>query len=124
MGILTYFFDTYALIEIYQGNPAYADFVRVPFVTSAFNLLELAYHLTRLGEISEGDQYIRSLLPFVLRDDSPALIWQTAQFKLARRRDNLSYADCLGYCYAQANGILFLTGDEQFKETPGVRFIK
>jgi len=42
-----YYADTYALVEILRGNPAYEKYASRELVTSEFNLLELAYALTR-----------------------------------------------------------------------------
>ncbi len=39
--------DICALVEILRGNPAYEKYVGEELVTSEFNLLELAYALTR-----------------------------------------------------------------------------
>ncbi len=42
-----YYADTYALVEILRGSPAYERYAGEELVTSEFNLLELAYALTR-----------------------------------------------------------------------------
>ncbi len=42
-----YYADTYALVEILKGNPAYERYAEEDLITSEFNLLELAYALTR-----------------------------------------------------------------------------
>ncbi|WP_460025047.1 PIN domain-containing protein [Infirmifilum sp. SLHALR2] len=42
-----YYADTYALIEILRGNPAYEKYAEEELITSEFNLLELAYALVR-----------------------------------------------------------------------------
>ena len=42
-----YFFDTYAIIEIIKGNPAYANFKYSKMVITIFNLVELHYKLIR-----------------------------------------------------------------------------
>ena len=44
---MRYFADTYALIEILKGNPNYKRYSEEELVTTEFNLLELAYALTR-----------------------------------------------------------------------------
>ena len=40
------------------------------------------------------------------------------------RIKKFSYIDCIGYISAREKKLLFLTGDEQFKEIPGVEFVK
>jgi len=42
-----YYADTYALVEILRGSPAYERYAGEELVTSEFNLLELAYALAR-----------------------------------------------------------------------------
>jgi len=42
-----YYADTYVLVEILKGNPSYEEYANEELVTSEFNVLELAYALTR-----------------------------------------------------------------------------
>ena len=45
-------------------------------------------------------------------------------FKLKNKKINFSYIDCLGYSISNRLGIIFLTGDEGFRNLPNVEFVK
>ena len=47
IAVARYYSDTYALVEILRGSPAYESYAGGELVTCEFNLLELAYALTR-----------------------------------------------------------------------------
>ena len=46
------------------------------------------------------------------------------KFKIKYKKQDLSYADCIGYIYAIKNNLLFLTGDKEFKDLKSVEFVK
>ena len=56
-----YYADTYALVEILRGSSAYERYAGEELVTSEFNLLELAYALTRATRLFEYLSYFRNL---------------------------------------------------------------
>jgi len=43
----TFFADTYAIIELLKGSPAYRGYKSAVLVTTEFNLYEFAYAVTR-----------------------------------------------------------------------------
>ena len=45
--MVRYYADTYALVEILKGNPAYERYATEELTTGEFSMLELAYALTR-----------------------------------------------------------------------------
>ncbi|MBI2143262.1 type II toxin-antitoxin system VapC family toxin, partial [Candidatus Woesearchaeota archaeon] len=45
-------------------------------------------------------------------------------FRLKYKKENLSYADCIGYALAEMMRIKFLTGDEKFRNKENVEFVK
>ena len=60
-----YYADTYVLIEILRGNPSYERYVSEELVASEFNLLELAYALTRDYGKEEAVEILRIVRAFV-----------------------------------------------------------
>ncbi len=120
---MKFFYDTYALIEIHQGNNKYQNYLKGPIVLTTLNLVELMYHFVRLNEREEGERYIQYLSAFVV-EIPRHLLWQAMEFKLEHKKDDLSFADCIGYVYARENGMRFLTGDEKFKNMAFVEFVK
>jgi len=120
--MVDYFFDTYALIEFISGNPDYRGYGESPLTTTELNRMELSWWaMTRHGE--ELARIIMGSLHIVAEVDDDTLI-EAIAFRMKHKKKDLSLADCVGYTHAQKNKMLFLTGDEQFKDMPGVEFVK
>ena len=117
------FFDTYALIEILRGNPAYASFQEATPIINQFVFAELCTKLVKeVGEQAAfvyADQYIPSV---VLTENSA--IKEAAVLRCKWHKMRVSFTDCLGYVQAKRMGIKFLTGDKEFKEMDNVEFVK
>lgn len=120
---MNFLYDTYALIEIHKGNPNYQPYVSGPISLIQLNVIELMYHFVRLQEQEEGKEYIRYLSPFVV-EVPDTILWKAMELKFLKKADDLSFTDCIGYVYAQENGMRFLTGDQKFKDLPGVEYVK
>ena len=118
-----FFCDTYALIEIINGNTSYAKYVDFILLTSDYNLMELHYAFLRDYNKKTADHFFDQWSTFLVRI-SHEVIKQAMEFKLAYKQENLSYVDCIGYSFSQQHGIKFLTGDIKFKDKPGVEFVK
>ena len=120
-----YYADTYALVEILKGSPAYERCAREELVTSEFNLLELAYALTRdygREKAAEILGMVRAFITIVQASDEYYVEASTLRIKLKNQGRNLSLIDALGYVLARRLGIPFLTGDREFKGLNGVEF--
>ena len=118
-----YFFDTYALFEIFRKNERYLKYIDANIVTAKINLFELYYGL--LKEFNENIaqeklyEYMGSTVDF-----DEEVIENAAKFKLENRSRKMSMADCIGYFMAKKLGIKFLTGDREFKDMENVEFVK
>jgi predicted nucleic acid-binding protein len=44
--------------------------------------------------------------------------------QLKHKKQKLSYVDCLGYVSAKEKGLIFLTGDIQFRDISNVEFVE
>lgn len=114
------FLDTYAMIEIIRGNPAYKKYVGGEFATLYTNLLELYHALLRDFDAAIAGRclevYQPHMVPLELDWIAPA-----AEMKLRRK---VSYGDALGYIAARSLGVPFLTGDDAFRGETGVEFVK
>ena len=118
-----YFFDSYAVIELLKGNPSYTRYSQEPFILSLFNLVEVYWNaLHELGE-QEADALFERLRDCVveLSDD---VLKEAIRFRKKNKKRDLSYADCIGYCYALQHSLLFLTGDKEFEGLLHVEFVK
>ena len=118
-----FFFDTYALFELINGNPEYKPYGhQIVILTTRFNLLELHYGLLRRRGKDLADNWFNAFIKYAI--DIPDEIFKTAsQFRYVHKKRNLSYIDCIGYVLAEARGVPFLTGDMQFADLPNVEFV-
>ncbi|MEK6852247.1 MAG: PIN domain-containing protein [Nanoarchaeota archaeon] len=116
-----YFFDTYAIIEIINGNSNYEKFSKVKVATTIFNIVELNYLLLRDFSQSTADTYTSKYWIFIV-DINLHDIKEAMKIKIKNKK--LSGADVIGYTVAKRIGIKFLTGDEDFRGIPNVEFVK
>lgn len=121
--MVNYFFDSYAIAEILDGNPNYKKYSDIPFVMTIFNLAEIYWFAIREYGEKKADIIYEDYRTFVVDIDDETLK-KAMQFRVRNKRKNLSYADCIGYIYAIRRGFVFLTGDKEFKNMKGVEFVK
>ena len=120
----TFFYDTYALFEIFKGNKNYLNYISdIGIVTTKLNLMELYYGLFLEFGINVAEFYYNKYREFCA-DASDNIIKTAMQFKAQHKKRNLSYVDCVGYAFANEMKIKFLTGDKEFKDMPNVEFVK
>ena len=120
----SFFFDTYAFYEIIAGNPHYQSFTKdVKIVTTQPNLMELYYQLLSIYDKETAIKFFLRYEEFIVPITSSIII-EAMDFRRQHYKQNLSYADCIGYIIARQLNILFLTGDQQFQDKPNVRFVK
>ncbi|AEM38113.1 PilT protein domain protein [Pyrolobus fumarii 1A] len=96
-------------------------------VTSEFNLLELAYALTRDYGREKAVKILRIVRAFVTvvqATDEDYVEASALRIELKKRGKNLSLIDALGYVLARRLRIPFLTGDREFKDLDGVEYVK
>ncbi len=122
-----YYADTYALVEILRGSPAYERYAGRELVTSKFNLLELAYALTRdygkekaVGVL----KMVRAFITIIKPADEDYAEASVLRIELKKQGKNLSLIDALGYVLAKRLKIPFLTGDREFEELDDVEYVK
>ncbi len=118
---MKHFLDTYALVEILNGNPAYQGELDGAG-TSLYHLFELHVQLARLRDEPSADSVFGDLRPLAA-EVQDADILAASRFKLAHPKKRLSYADALGYAMARQRSVPFVTGDAAFRGVDGVRFI-
>ena len=118
---MKHFLDTYALVEILNGNPAYRGQL-AGAGTSLYHLYELHVQVARLRDEPTADVVFKDLRPLTV-DVADRDILAASRFKRAHPKSRLSYADALGYAMAQDRAVPFVTGDKAFRSMAGVRFI-
>jgi hypothetical protein len=119
-----HFFDTYALYQIGKGINSYLPFVKhAQPKTTLMNLYEMYYIFCKEGQERIAEQFFERLLPHCI-EILPEDVKNAAIFRLKHIKHDFSYIDALGYCIALRKGLLFLTGDDAFKNFEQVTFIK
>ncbi len=121
---VAFFFDSYALIEIYERNPKYKKYSKVNVVTSYFQIYEVYHSLIRNSYSSEEIKDFFEFLQNLCIELKFEWIPMSVELRRKYSKRDLSYADCLGYVIAEELKIKFLTGDKEFEDLPNVEFIK
>lgn len=111
------------MIEMANGNPAYAKFNEVKGHTTLLNLYEL-YVQTLKNNGEEFAKKVFDTFKKILIEIKDAHIFSAAPFKLKDKKTHFSYTDALGYSIAEAEGLIFVTGDNEFRNLPNVQFVR
>ena len=123
MGLIKYFFDSYAIVELIKGNPNYARYINEEVIITIFNLAEIYWAaLNDLDEKAADDIYEQYRLSVV--DIGDDILKESIKFRKENKKKDLSYTDCIGYIYALRNNLKFLTGDKEFQNLKAVEFVK
>ena len=124
MGLNKFFFDSYAVIEILKGNPNYAKYVQEEVILTQFNLVEIYFSaLTDLSETG-ADEIFKKYRDNIVDIDDDSLKEATRFRRKVYKEKKISYTDAIGYIYAKRNGLIFLTGDKEFKDLDNVEFVR
>ena len=123
-NISKFYFDTYALIEIYKGNPKFEKYREgIKIILNKLNLFEFAYVLFKEGKKNDIKDAFQNYSKFNVDYDNEVLV-EAAEMKFKRLKERLSFIDCIGYILAKKNNAKFLTGDEKFRHKENVEFVK
>src|SRR3989344_7028680 len=112
-----YFFDTYAIIEAHLGNPSFSKFGKYPLIVSFLNVAEFYEYLMREYGSEAAENKMRQI-SFEIIQPNLKTIKDSVNFRQEKKKNHISWADCIGYCLAKENGIKFLTGDKEFRDLP------
>ncbi len=121
--MVAYFWDSYAIIELINGNSNYARYSQEPITLTIFNLTEI-YWFAINGYSEEEAKSIYFKLRGLIVEVSDKIIMKAIEFRKEHKKGKLSYTDCIGYIYAVKNNLKFLTGDKEFEDLPNVEFVK
>ncbi len=123
MGLVKYFWDTYAVIEFINGNPNYAKFLQEPVTITIFNLAEIFWVALREYDKKKAEEIYEEYKQCVAEIDNETLKEAIKFRKKIYKKSKISYADAVGYVYAVKNEMKFLTGDKEFRDLDGVEFV-
>jgi predicted nucleic acid-binding protein len=115
--------DTYALMEIMNGNPKFILFLNSDFVISDITLAEFYGVLLREQGEEIAEKWFNDLESF---SESPTLyiLIEGVKFRYKNKHKNFSFPDAVGYIFAKENNFTFVTGDKEFEGLESVEFIK
>lgn len=117
------FIDTYAMVEVFEGNEKYLPYQSADAVTTRFNLFEFYYVvLSKYGK--EKAEIVFKNYKSVAKEVDDEVLKSAAEFKLQYKKKRFSFTDCIGYKYAEAMNVKFLTGDYLFKGFQNVEFVQ
>ena len=120
---MKYFLDTYALIEIAEGNEKYQKYLESDCVTLKDNLAELFYFLLKKYDEKTANFFLGKFSKIAI--ELPLEIISKAMlFRYKNSKSNLSYIDCFGYIYALEDKRFFLTGDRAFTNLTNVEIVR
>ena len=127
--VKTYFFDTYALIEIEKGNENYIPYKEANVITTMLNIMEFYSSLLidfKHEIAEEGFEYYSESSVTIPDEVFKEAVWFRLEMmkKFMKKDGRPSYVDCIGYVIARRMGIKFLTGDKLFENLDNVEFIK
>ena len=120
---MSYFFDSYAIIEVINRNPRYEQFAHEKIITTVLNLGEVYFYFLKMHNKATADYWMRMLRCEVLEIPLDVAL-EAAAVRFEHRTRAFSYPDCIGYTTALRRGLQFLTGDRAFKDMPNVAFAK
>jgi len=114
---MSYFLDSYAIIEILEGNINYQKYSEISFITTKLNLFEVSLYLLRSKKPLD---FIKSAYGSTVDFDENVILF-AARFKISH--PGVSMADSIGYVVSISASHVFLTGDKAFKGLPNVEFV-
>jgi len=120
---MDFFYDTYAIMSLIEGNEDYAEYKNNLITTSIFNLAEI-YNIFLRNHGKQTADYWAKTLNFNFIDIDKDSIIRAVEFRFIHRKEDLSLADCIGYILSLKSNVPFLTGDSKFKDMKNVEFVK
>jgi len=120
---MVFFYDTYAIMSLIEGDKNYEQYKNNIITTSILNLAEL-YNIFLRSHGKQTANYWAKKLNFNFIDIDKDSIIKAVEFRFDNKKENLSLTDCVGYILALKNNLKFLTGDEKFRNKEDVEFVK
>jgi len=118
-----YFFDSYAVIELIEGNPNFDRFLDCQCMLTQLNVFEIYTSVLRDWGEEKANECIETYFEYII-PYGPRIIKEASKFRLLHKKRDMSMTDCIGYILALRLGIKFLTGDKEFKDFKNVEFVK
>ena len=120
---MSFFHDSYAIIELIDGNQFYKPYQDFKIVTSVLNIGEVYAIFLRNEGKNKADEWF-SNFNFNLIEILPEDMIKATYFRYINRKKDISITDAVGYTLSFRHKLKFLTGDRQFENLPNVEFVK
>ena len=117
----TYFFDSYAVFEMLEGNPNYLAYKKSLIVLTKLNLFEIYYGILKEKGKEKAKELLEEFSENVVDYDNSDII---NALEIKKQNSRRSMTDCIGYVVSLRLKIKFLTGDKEFENLNNVEFVK
>jgi len=115
--------DSYALMEIMNGNPKFAHYLNLKFIIADMTLAEFYGVILREQGEEKADYWLDKFQAFSM-NVSLNILTKAVKFRYVNRDKNISLIDAIGYIFSKENNYIFVTGDREFEKLENVEFIK
>jgi predicted nucleic acid-binding protein len=115
--------DTYALIEINNGNPKFTHLLNQQVIIPDIIFAEFYGMLYKKYDLKTAEYWHRKLSS-LCRPVPREILLKATLYRINNKKQQLSFFDCIGYIFAREHNMLFVTGDKEFKKKEGVEFIQ
>lgn len=117
----TYFFDSYAVFEMLEGNPNYEAYKKSLTVLTKLNLFEIYYGILKEKGKEKAKELLEKFSERVVDFTNEDIINAS---EIKKQNPKRSMTDCIGYVVSLRLNIKFLTGDKEFENLNNVEFVK
>ena len=115
--------DTYALIEIHDENPNFMSYLNQEIIIPELIMAEFYSIILREHNEKTANYLLEKFKAFLAPVNLNTLI-KAVKYRQEKKKQNLSFFDCVGYVFALENNMKFVTGDKEFEHLPNVEFKK
>lgn len=115
--------DTYALIEISNGNPKFVSYLDYDFVITDLTLAEFYSVILREYDERTADYWFKKLEQYSVSVEK-SILKESVKFRYENKKSDISFFDAVGYIFSIKSGYVFVTGDKEFLNFKNVEFKK
>ena len=115
--------DTYALVELSDGNPKFSILIKEEFVITDPTMAEFYIIMRKKHNDQTAQYWHKKLAPFCKPVARQTLI-NALIFREENRKEDISIFDAIGYEFTRENKHVFVTGDKAFRNKEGALFIQ
>ena len=115
--------DTYALVEIFNGNPKFADYLDKEFVITDLTLAEFYLVLLKKYDEKTAEYWFKRYSNYSVRVDK-LILKEAVKFRYEHKKSGISFFDAVGYLFSIKERYIFVTGDKEFENFENVEFKK